>query len=612
MAHRTRGFISHTYDVKEVLSVDLEKLEVIYTDAAHASPQVARVRADTVTVAGQQLIEAMAESLSVYGGGDWESAYGFRQFVSRSSRLLDLLTAGGITDLGTPTVTLRELREVIDQFDASMKRTLNKLLGRIVKKYHPNGPSLARALTNTSYMVVESRTELYDDAEVEAIKTCARRVFDETFKQQRDLFQAMGYDVSDRSWLRITADEVIGAARKRHPQLVGARQPLLSASRLEQIDWAVLNPDRLGVRRGRSVKDVLGETMLTIGTALYPAAPFFTAALVLQCLAELSGLNLSVMLRTQPDDLIYTGKSNGQLRLAKARNHSEDTLSVRTNSNSTLGGLIEALTGLTRFARHWRAMQLVKDEQVPEVVNRIYVEHKADPANAEVITNQRLHQGWRQPVFDLHWPEDGPDRTATGLRFQALRRKALEHAVMANPRADVHGHSPRTKVHYLAHVFPEHVLVRHATAAQDDIIDRALSQFLEVDVVESPEGRGLADAVKNHQTADEVVSVCVSGGNDPDQASKPCSLGLAACFTCPNGFRTIDHIPGLLATVRFTEMVRDTDPDEWAVGDAGPLHFYATESLKQFPSSVVETFRSRTNLNALLLTIEALYTEFRR
>ena len=70
-------------------------------------------------------------------------------------------------------------------------------------------------------------------------------------------------------------------------------------------------------------------------------------------------VKLSVMLRTDASDLVYTGESNGILDLAKARNHSEDTIPVRTGSNKTLGGLVEALTGLTRFARHWRAESLI-------------------------------------------------------------------------------------------------------------------------------------------------------------------------------------------------------------------------------------------------------------
>ena len=73
--------------------------------------------------------------------------------------------------------------------------------------------------------------------------------------------------------------------------------------------------------RGRPASSVLGETMSGIGDALYPRAAFLTAALILQCLTELSGLNLSAMLRTEPSDLVYTGKSSGMLKLQRPEPH---------------------------------------------------------------------------------------------------------------------------------------------------------------------------------------------------------------------------------------------------------------------------------------------------
>jgi hypothetical protein len=612
VAHPTRGHTSHTFDIKEVHAVDLDRLTISYSDAAHAAPQIARVKVKVATPAARQLVHAMADSLTVHGDGKWESSVTLEKMAIWVGVLLRNLAAQRIDDLSASGLELTQLRAALEPLDTGPKRTVNKLMARALRQHNPNGQALARALVNTSYMVVESSTELYDDVEVEAMKSAARRVFDEVFKSQREVLQVVGIDVSDRGWLRIPAEEIIAAARARHPELVGARQPRLRAPRIDQIDWALLNPEPFGTARGRPKGDALGETMNGIGDALYPKASLLTAALILQCLTELSGLNLSVMLRTEPADLIYTGKSNGMLKLAKARNHTEDTLAVRTNSNSTLGGLIEALTGLTRFSRNWRAMQLVTDDRVPEVVNRIYIEHKKDPNTAEVITNQRLHHGWRQPVFDRHWPEGAPARDEVGLRFQALRRKALEHAVTASPRADVHGHSSKTRVHYLANVLPEHVLVRHATTAQDDIIDSALARFMEIDELTDGNELRLAAAVQSGQAMDVIASVCISGGNDPDQAAKPCSLGLAACFTCPNGYRTVDHVPGLLATVRFTEIIRDNDPEEWESGDASALHFYASESLKQFPTTVVDAVRTRVDLASYVVTIEALYMEFRR
>ena len=79
---------------------------------------------------------------------------------------------------------------------------------------------------------------------------------------------------------------------------------------------------------------------------------------MIQCLAQDLGFNLSTMLRTEPSDLTYTGRDQGMLLSAKARNHSEDYVPVRTESMFTTGGLVATLSGLTRFSRHYRAERL--------------------------------------------------------------------------------------------------------------------------------------------------------------------------------------------------------------------------------------------------------------
>ncbi len=104
----------------------------------------------------------------------------------------------------------------------------------------------------------------------------------------------------------------------------------------------------------------------------------------------------------------------------------------------------------------------------------------------------------------------------------------------------------------------------------------------------------------------------MSGGQDPQSEALPCSLGLAACFTCPNGYRTVDHIPGLLALEAYTELIGSNDPDEWEHGDAGILNFYAKQSLEQFSRTVVNQVRTGTDLRGEMAVIHGLYTEFRR
>ncbi len=610
MAHPTRGSTSHTFDIIEVLSVDPEHLSLTIRDAAHAAPQTFALRVRGLTPAAGQLFRGMQESLAVIGDGLWESSVTLDRMMSVVSQLINRLTLHDITDFSSLDVDLPKLREVLEDFDPNVKRTLNKLMGRVLRSNHPNGKQFASALQNTAYMVKESKMVLYEDLVVDAIKHAAQGVFNEVFKAQRTVFESLGYDVKGRTWLRISAQDVLKSIRSRFPELESANQFPLRSSHIEQIAWVLLHPEKFPLSNGRRRTPVLDGRVESLGIALYPTSTILTAAAILHCLAELSGLNLSVILRTEPSDLAHTGDRTGILKLAKAHNHSEDTLAVRTESNNTLGGLIEALTGLTRFSRDYRLRYFEKRDMVPLVTSRLYVVHISDPSDCKVISDQQLQQGWRSRAFDKYWQDDTIVRANVGLRFIALRRKVLERAL--DPEGDVHGHSNRTRVYYLQNVLPQHTLVTHATAAQDDIVKVAMERFSSVAEASDPEVQQLRKAIDVGETADLLVGVCTSGGKDPEVAELPCSLGLAACFTCPNGYRTVDHVPGLLALVSFTELIRNNDPDEWEHGDAAVLNFYAKGCLAEFPSSFVAQAHAQTDVQGQMAIISQLYTEFRR
>ena len=613
MAHPTRGQTSHTYDIVEVVNIDYANLALVYRDAAHALPQRVQFRIDDQTAAARQVFQGIVDSLALVGDGQWESSYTLGPRMGVLAKLVEVFHADGIDDFSSTSVGLTELRNAIEKFDSGSKRSLNKLMGRVLQTCHPNGQVLAKALRNTSYMVKPARIDLYEDAEVKAIEHAARRVFDAAFKAQRDIFKTLGYEVGGREWLRIPAHEVLDSIRLRFPSLRQVDHLPLNTPFVEQAAWVLMHPERFPHKGGRKGGAVRDERLASLSLALYPSRTTLVAAAILHCLCDLSGLNLSVILRTEPADLVHTGNSTGVVSLAKARNHSEDRLAVRTESNNTLGGLIEALTGLTRFAREYRVNYFRSaGRQIPIVTNRLYVEHTSDPSQAKIIPDSTLHHGWRNQIFDNHWPDDKVARSSVGLRFNALRRKALERAINEDPKGDVHGHTSRTRLYYLQNVLPNHTLVQYAVAAQDNIAGTALERFTSVTESTDPAVRELALAVSSGETADLLASVCVSGGQDPQSEALPCSLGLAACFTCPNGYRTVDHIPGLLALEAYTELIGSNDPDEWEHGDAGILNFYAKQSLEQFSRTVVNQVRTGTDLRGEMAVIHGLYTEFRR
>ena len=325
------------------------------------------------------------------------------------------------------------------------------------------------------------------------------------------------------------------------------------------------------------------------------------------------------------DSLTYIGESTALETNVKARNHSEDTRPTSTASIFTPGGIVEVLIGITRFSRHARRHLRDDAGNHPPIVERLYVAHAADPTQSKVLPNQYLHNGWRSESFARHWPLD-TTHSETPLHFRALRLVSQARAMKEGLKADVHGHTERTKVHYLAHVLPAHTFHKHATEAQDAFHAEAVANFQHPNLDdENPAAAALAAAAYRSssaaacwaaaadrgQVADVEIGLCSSGGNDPDEPTRPCSLGINACFTCPNGFRTVDHVPGLLAAVELTHLIEDHNASEWESGDAPELRLYAQAALDQFPPLVVSNVRRDVDLTPHIHTVTGMYLELK-
>lgn len=617
MAHATRGRRSGTYEIQEVLHVDLDALTITYRHAGAYAPAVARLRA-RLTPAARQLLRAMAASIKIRRGADadagWESAKTLAGACWYGAVLLEKLDESGVDDFSDARIDVPLLRGLYDVLSSSMKRSACHLLARVVEEEHPDGRALAIALKNTRFGVDDTQPYRYDEATSAAIERCARAVFLQRYRAQRDLFERLGHDVSNRSWLTIPAQQLLDWARTFHPEQADVRapQPLFGASYEQQVAWALTHPSSYGYVKGQrpDSRPVRHPSLVAIGEALYPDNVTLTAGLVLHCLGENSGYNHSVLLEKNIDSLTHLGPDHALEHNVKARNHSYDTRPTRTSSMFAPGGLIETLTGLTRFSRAHRAGLTNPDGTRSTVVDRLYVEHVAHPAHARVLDLQRQQSAWRSnPQWDEHWDEANlRPRGEVPLRFAALRLVALARVLEDGLRADVHGHSERTRVHYLAHVLPNHVLNAEAAAAQDDMHEQAVRSFQLV--TEATNGPALELATAS-AVMDVEIGACTTAGTDPDEPSRPCSLGISACFTCPNGYRTVDHLPGLLAAVEFSEIVQRNDPHEWSTGEASALHFFAQQSIDQFPRLVVENVRRHTDLRPHIATVAGRYMELR-
>lgn len=320
-------------------------------------------------------------------------------------------------------------------------------------------------------------------------------------------------------------------------------------------------------------------------------------------------------MNTGADDLVDTGGGTGILRTAKARNRSQTRDGVFYGGRyKSTGGFLLLVRALTRFSRHYRSEALRALSAVDPAISmglaeKFYVLFTSDVVDAEIFEPTTHHRTLGSGPLGraVRQAADRAGIDPPGLRYMALRHFALYAGLRFDPDHDVVGHSPRTREDYLARCLPEATLHELGAGVQIEMHDNALRSFLGTD-----DGRKLAQAVEDHTAADMVANVCTSNLMDPEQGDKPCSLGLAACFTCPNGYRTEDHVPGLLALQEFTERIGAVNPDEWANGEAGLLHAYATKSLAKFPPALVDAQRDHAEHENLIAIVAHLYTEFRR
>lgn len=612
MPELTRGHRTSTFEILDLLAVDHESLSIVVRHAAANAPETFTLPVID-TPAARQLLDAMAQSLVTASDSDADSRWTSRQTLEKgmwtAAVMLKSLAAQGIDSFADSRVTVAGLRQLYAPFSSSGKRSACWLLARAVSNHHPNGQPLAYVLKNSRFEAEDHEAFTYDVDVAAAIERVGRRVFLEAYVAQRAVFETIGFNIAGRAWLRVPAEEVIAWATMAYPDVRAVGEEPADAEQLvRKIAWAVSHPEWFGYRKHARQPMVRGREMRRIGQALYPDNITFVSAAIVDCLGEHAGFNLSVILEKSADSLTYVGDNEALERSIKARGSTEDTRATRLDSLFTAGGVTETLTGLTRFARRHRVLVENHDKHSP-MNDRLYVEHVVDPSTARILAPDRIHNAWRSAVFAKAWTAEADSMEMPGLRLPALRMEAQRRTMDEGLTADVHGHNENTKTHYLAHVLPEHLFNELATGAQDAFHDEAVGKFQRIaDATEGPAAE-LA-AVDPEQVMDVEIGVCTSGGNAPD-SERRCDLGMVACFTCRNGFRMVDHVPGLLAAVEFADIVEANDPNEWANGQASDLRFYAQESLNAFPRPVVANIAASTDLTPHILTVTGMYMEMR-
>lgn len=621
-----RQHVSSALEIEHVDKVDVQDLSITVTYAGSWKPVTYQLAVPS-SPAALQLLDAIDRSIQISPRRDpdagWTSNSTLQQGVWQASAMLMALADAGIHDLASEAVGITALRAAYAPIVGSARRNACYLLARAVRHHHPGKSTMAHMLRNTSFATATGQSKPYEIEVAADIESAARTVWVDAYGAQRSLFERLGSDVKGRDWLARPAEDIVEWARNTHPEMAGLHvEPPSATGYAEKVAWAITHPQWFGYvpyARGPQVRD---RQMRTIGAALYPDHVTLVSALIVHCLGEYAGFNLTVLLEKSAESLTYLGEDVALERSVKARNDSQDPRPTRLDSIFTPGGVVEVLTGLTRFSRLHRRTEASgergksvsrsadeADQSQRPLLSRLYVEHTARLRDVKLLDDNRMHQAWRSRRFDDAWAKTDSPIKKPGLRLGSLRYEAQRRAMSEGLNADVHGHSEQTRTHYLANVLPDYTLTSAATNAQDDFHDDAVAAFTPIAQATQGPAKALADT-DPAELLDLEVNVCANGGREPD-TDRRCTLGIAACFICPCGYRTADHIPGLLAAVEFAHLVEENDPTEWAEGEASDLGFYAKACLDEFPAPVVRNVKQTIDLTPHILTVTGLYVEMR-
>lgn len=316
------------------------------------------------------------------------------------------------------------------------------------------------------------------------------------------------------------------------------------------------------------------------------------AAMVLLSLLDDKGPNLSVIHSHTSDSVTHAGDDAAFVTSVKARNRQVLRTPAPKGGLFSYAGLLEFITAATRVERYFR-------DDGSDFARLLFVA----TGSTKVIDSRPVRAWWRSTSAE--WPDPRIPRPAS-LSFPRLRKSALLRG-KKHSRIVV-GHSRKTGRLYLADALPDVILIPGLVDTQNSVTAYWRKQTL-------PTGPGDEVAAEDIACAPKVmdvgVAMCVSNGQSPTNAERPCGLGPVACFVCPNGYRTPEVIPGLVAAIEFTDGIRKQEPKEWLSGDAPVLHTLARKALDQFPPPVVAA-ASREDINNARALIACVYMEGRR
>jgi hypothetical protein len=177
MAHRTRGHRAGTWEITELVDIDIDtdELTLAVRHTGAFQPKLVRLRPVSHTAAAEQTLRAMAASMTASPTADrdsaWESVETVVHMAWVARVLLNELAQTAVDSFADERVDIALLRSLYAPLMESAKRNAVHLLARILKAEHPNGRPLAYALKNTRFAVEETSPFTYDEDVADAIET---------------------------------------------------------------------------------------------------------------------------------------------------------------------------------------------------------------------------------------------------------------------------------------------------------------------------------------------------------------------------------------------------------------------------------------------------------
>ena len=524
----------------------------------------------TVPKVVQEVFDGLAE---VAKFSDWKSSQTVVGAVREAVSVCRILVDDGV--LSVADLDLGRLLAVTDRA-TSPSRARRLLAHTLFKIGSAKLTSIGEALLHhPGEARVEGAVEPYSEDEVAVIRQVAWDIVDETYELHSEYAKGLvdwlpkGTSVAHRDWWEIPADVIITAATARansgqrtsqrereQPRTVASLQENSIRMNLwagymtldEAIDWLLINPDTFKASEWQAQVFFEREVMC--------------AALVHHCFIDLKGFNLSTMRNTGVESLTATGPSSSMVDTIKPRAHLHARESSLIRDKETdLAAFLGMVEALSKFSRHFRK----KAGHAPEVADLFYATHDPNGTVGNVLGKLSVREISRRIGAALS--DAGFDGEGFSLSFRKLRLAAKAEGQKNDPTHQLHGQNRRTATTYDKKMLPVTVLHNAMDKSVDEIIEEGWER--------------LADAVENDTLTDVTVSACTSGGVDPQDDTARCEQGILACFACPNGVRTLDHIPGLIAMAKVLEHT-----DE-------PLRQVVIEVLNHAPQDAVADWRER-------------------